>query len=330
MTSISETRDKNPSWTLRRPVASPAFDILFSLMIPEPEKYRPTWKIQEAIEAYFDPMLEILKKLCHVSIKSQILYLSNLSLKPQFNNQDNYYAVSQQDLGLAINIGTQLSSHVTSRPTLNFLTYIPVSRFSPLMIVDQKSHKLDSNAFLVPRWGGVLVLNTNSSEINMDLLMRTFVTQFKQLIGLYHFDQDLVIRLEGTAIISPIEYDFLIKFGLVENLAVAQLTMKSLSHLLTQISNIVINEEVSQQVFSAVEDYQAALELSLQGDFQGAFLRSQKSFISSEKAFFDDTLLALLYFPYDQKYAIYIPLFLPVGISFMSSFWPFLKGCIWK
>ena len=40
-TAIQEpSRDKNPSWTLRRPVASPAFDVLFSLMIPEPEKYR--------------------------------------------------------------------------------------------------------------------------------------------------------------------------------------------------------------------------------------------------------------------------------------------------
>ena len=40
------SQDKNPSWTLRRPVASPAFDVLFSLMIPEPERFKPKWDIE--------------------------------------------------------------------------------------------------------------------------------------------------------------------------------------------------------------------------------------------------------------------------------------------
>ena len=97
------------------------------------------------------------------------------------------------------------------------------------------------------------------------------------------------------------------------------MTMQSLSHLLTQISNIVINEDVSKEVFSAVDNYGRALKQAEKGDLESTFEKSQKSFISSEKAFFDDTLLALLYFPEDQKYAIYIPLFLPVAISFYGS-----------
>merc|ERR1712029_323127 len=107
--------------------------------------------------------------------------------------------------------------------------------------------------------------------------------------------------------------------GCVENLAVSKLTMQSLSHLLTQISNIVIKEEVSQQVYLAVAFYLSALEHTQKGQIEEAFSRSQTSIISAEKAFFDDTLLALLYFPEDQKYAIYIPLFLPVTISFYGS-----------
>ena len=86
----------------------------------------------------------------------------------------------------------------------------------------------------------------------------------------------------------------------------------------------VINEEVSQQVYLAVAYYLTALEHTQKGQIEEAFSRSQTSIISAEKAFFDDTLLALLYFPEDQKYAIYIPLFLLVFISFAGSFLPSL------
>ena len=46
-----------------------------------------------------------------------------------------------------------------------------------------------------------------------------------------------VFKITNDAI-APLERDFLLKLGCVENLAVSKLTMQSLSHLLTQISNI--------------------------------------------------------------------------------------------
>jgi hypothetical protein len=84
--------------------------------------------VEGAIQAYFEPMLKSIETLCHISIKSQILYLSNLNLKPQYDSKNEYHYLTQNDLGLAINTGSQLSSHSTSNPTLNFLTYIPTSR----------------------------------------------------------------------------------------------------------------------------------------------------------------------------------------------------------
>lgn len=47
---------------------------------------------------------------------------------------------------------------------------------------------------------------------------------------------------------------------------------------------------------------------------------AQKAFVASEQAFFDASLLAQLYFPDEQKYAIYIPLFLPVLAPVVMSF----------
>ena len=48
--------------------------------------------------------------------------------------------------------------------------------------------------------------------------------------------------------------------------------------------------------------------------------------LKAEAAFFDPSLLALLYFPDDQKYAIYVPYFLPVGLPILLSFKSIVKA----
>lgn len=55
------------------------------------------------------------------------------------------------------------------------------------------------------------------------------------------------------------------------------------------------------------------------GKLQSAFMSARQAILASEKAFFDPSLLELLYFPEDQKFAIYIPLFLPISIPVILS-----------
>jgi len=55
------------------------------------------------------------------------------------------------------------------------------------------------------------------------------------------------------------------------------------------------------------------------GDQEKALVYAKLAFKNSEDAFAHPSLLALLYFPDDQKYAIYIPLFLPVMIPVVMS-----------
>ena len=91
----------------------------------------------------------------------------------------------------------------------------------------------------------------------------------------------------------------------------------------------MINDEIGEQVFQAVHSCQLADNLVKEGHLDKAFESSKKAFLAAEKAFFDPSLLALLYFPEDQKYAIYIPLFLPVGIPVIMSLktiYTFFKG----
>lgn len=69
-----------------------------------------------------------------------------------------------------------------------------------------------------------------------------------------------------------------------------------------EISNIVINDEVGASINKAVESIHAARSLMIKGDLLNAHHASQQAFLAAETAFMEPSLLALLYFPDDQKY----------------------------
>ena len=82
-------------------------------------------------------------------------------------------------------------------------------------------------------------------------------------------------------------------------------------------------------VEKAVEKVAATSLLVEDAKLVEGYEASREALELSETAFFDQSLLALLYFPDDQKYAIYIPFFLPVGIPVIFSLktlFKFVKG----
>lgn len=46
---------------------------------------------------------------------------------------------------------------------------------------------------------------------------------------------------------------------------------------------------------------------------------SKEAYVLSDSAFFDPTMLALLYFPDEHKYAVYMPLFVPILLPILSA-----------
>ena len=122
---------------------------------------------------------------------------------------------------------------------------------------------------------------------------------------------------------------YLLLFRLLENILDSKSTLSSLSHLLSQIPNIVIREDIGQMVVKAVEKVATSSALVEEDKLVEGYQASREALELSETAFFDQSLLALLYFPDDQKYAIYIPFFLPVGIPVIFSLktlFKFIKG----
>ncbi|KAI4464586.1 gpi transamidase component pig-s [Holotrichia oblita] len=172
--------------------------------------------------------------------------------------------------------------------------------------------KVDSNAFLNPRWGGISIINADKESC----IKGTYTPDIARIISIYITQLKDLIGLRGT---TEKDIDDLAKTKSVDMITSTRRTLKSLALLLSEINSIVISEEVAQKIKLALENVNKADGFLNNNDLNNALQSSKLAYYNSEGAFSDPSLLALLYFPDDQKYAIYIPLFLPIMIPVFMS-----------
>uniref|UniRef100_A0AAX7VHA7 Phosphatidylinositol glycan anchor biosynthesis, class S n=1 Tax=Astatotilapia calliptera TaxID=8154 RepID=A0AAX7VHA7_ASTCA len=314
--------------------SSPGYEITFSLLNPDPKSHQLHWDIEGAVQTYIQPLLTKLSPLANFSMDSQTLYYTMLGVTPRFDSSFEAYTLNADSLAHVINpVEARLGSNAaSSNPVLNFLLYVPDIRHSPLYIHDHRKQEVPSNAFHSPRWGGIMVYNVNGfygSEtefpvhvnINMAKVMGVFLAQLRLLLGVQSLSPPpgFLVAPCGSTGLADWELDRLMWSRSVENIATATTTITSLAQLLDQIGNIVINDNIAQQVSSAVTSLQLAMAELEVGNLGFALQYSKEAILASEKAFFDPSLLHLLYFPDDQKFAIYIPLFLPMCVPILLS-----------
>ncbi|XP_060747355.1 GPI transamidase component PIG-S [Tachysurus vachellii] len=331
---ISQVSKESLVDSMRAIKSSPGYEITFSLLNPDPKSHSLHWDIEGAVHSYIQPLLNKLSPIANFSVDSQILYYAVLGVNPRFDNTVSAYTLNAASLAHVINpVEARLGSNAASSyPVLNFLLYVPEAHHSPLFIRDYKKKEVPSNAFHSPRWGGIMVYNVNDVygpeadfpvhiNINMAKVMGVFLAQLRLLLGVQKTQPPpgFVLQSPGSAGLADWELDRLLWSRSVENVATATTTITSLAQLLDQISNIVINDNIAQQVSSAVASLQAATAELEAGNLAFALQYSREAILASERAFFDPSLLHLLYFPDDQKFAIYIPLFLPMCVPIVLS-----------
>ncbi|XP_058271211.1 GPI transamidase component PIG-S [Hemibagrus wyckioides] len=331
---ISQVSKENLVDSMRAIKSSPGYEITFSLLNPDPKSHSLHWDIEGAVQSYIQPLLNKLSPIANFSVDSQILYYAVLGVNPRFDSSVSAYTLNAASLAHVINpVEARLGSNAASSyPVLNFLLYVPEAHHSPLFIRDHKKKEVPTNAFHSPRWGGIMVYNVNNMydpeaefpvhiNINMAKVMGVFLAQLRLLLGVQktHPPPGFVLQSPGSAGLADWELDRLLWSRSVENVATATTTITSLAQLLDQISNIVINDNIAQQVSSAVTSLQAATAELEAGNLAFALQYSREAILASERAFFDPSLLHLLYFPDDQKFAIYIPLFLPMCVPIVLS-----------
>lgn len=311
--------------------SNPGYDVTFTLINPQPDVLDVQWDIQRGAQAYLMPFLNKLASFTTVSVTSQVLHFVGLVSMPRKDSTDNSFFYTEQDLPRLINpLEAKLGSHASNRPSLNFVIYVPTKSSSPLYIRDENGHPVSTNAFLSPRWGGILIYNTDVSgnttqlaivQIDMKHVMEVFLTQLRLLLNIQAQASNMKAKFSdlGKEVLTEWELAGWLRCRCVENLATAKASLQSLAQLLDKIGNIVINDDIGRQVEAAVSSIQESEQLLAQGHLHDAFIASRSAIVASEKAFFDPSLLELLYFPEDQKFAIYIPLFLPISIPVLTS-----------
>jgi len=316
-----ESHLRQPSKESPRARSVGHLDIFLTLLVPEPHMVLAEWEMEGAVQAYLQPFLDQFP--LNFTLKSQVLYLTQLNI-PFALKGSGPLSLGPEDLGLAVNsVSSVLGSQSSSSPALNLLVYLPPVGRAPLLIQGSPT-----NSFLVPRWGGVHLYNYNLETDNLKFPLRlqldmravcgVWLGQLRALLGVQE------LAWQGGALPSRTglrawERDYQLRMRTLENLLDSSSTLSSLARLLSQISNIVISEEIGRVIHKAVEAVDVSYTLSQDSQVEAGYAASVDALRLSETAFFDQSLLALLYFPDDQKYAIYIPFFLPIGIPVLLS-----------
>jgi hypothetical protein len=129
------------------------------------------------MKGHFRPILNQLASYVDFTIKSQQLYYSEFDsykFKSMLQNDKTVYTLDSSDLSQMTNmIETRIGSHGIQHSAINFVTYVPNRQ--PLRL------ETSSNAFLVQRWGGIYIFNSQFEENRQ---MNVFLNQFLQLSGI--------------------------------------------------------------------------------------------------------------------------------------------------
>ncbi|CAH0556991.1 unnamed protein product [Brassicogethes aeneus] len=297
------------------------YDVLISIVNPEPSSLKIDLKGQD-MEDYLQPFLSKLSPIADFTVKSQWLYHVELGAVPR--KMYDHFAIMEEQLPHIISpLEKKLWSHLSPRPCLNLVLYFPQCR-APLHIYNMKNERLITNAMLSPRWGGIYILNSDKPSCEA----KVFKPDIEEIVNTFIAQLQILFKIKGTSKDDVYELKLRKTQDMLES---TKRTLKSLAQLLSEINSIVISDDVAQKINVAVENKDLTEKYLNEDNIDLALKHAKIAFEKSEEAFSDPSLLALLYFPDDQKYAVYIPLFLPVMIPVLMSLitirkWFFNRG----
>nr|XP_018914493.1 PREDICTED: GPI transamidase component PIG-S [Bemisia tabaci] len=306
------------------------YDVIFSVVSSQPNSVARTWNIRRTLTQFISPLLEQMSAIAHFNLKSQWLHFIDLEqiAKKNRNDPGPSHVLSDKHLPHLISpLEKKLGSGVAKHPCIHFVLYATPCQSNQLYF--ESPDGSIGAAMLSARWGGIQLLqdkgnvgNCNSTEPyvpNDNQVMSDALLLLRMLLGLQNFSKNALILNSMDARLNLWELDYLIRLRSLEQFAAARLTLNSLARLLNRISNIVITEEVSQAVCESVDAAEKVINNLQLSNASEALKFSKIAFNKAEYAFTHPSLLALLYFPDDQKYAVYIPLFLPIMIPVLLS-----------
>ncbi|XP_013110416.2 GPI transamidase component PIG-S isoform X2 [Stomoxys calcitrans] len=321
------------------------YDVTVSVLNPRPDIMDAKWHVQMAVETYLKPYLDQVSHISNYTLttqwKYQLAFEADLRQVRDNSLMGRHYALSESSLPHIITaIEKNLGSGITDKTPLNLIVYITPCDIAPVYIYNKRNQRASADnisAFISPKWGGIIIANPSmetcreyndkpsqrvSFFVQTNDVMQIMLHQLQKLL-----DISVEVHAEGvkTVAVEQLaprlwEYESYLRRSAVTHITTTTNTLQSLIKLLDNISYIVINDDVGKAINSAYELIIKAKEALANHQLMRASELAQQAFLASEQAFFDASLLAQLYFPDEQKYAIYIPLFLPIMVPVVTSF----------
>uniref|UniRef100_UPI00358F95DD GPI transamidase component PIG-S isoform X2 n=1 Tax=Myxine glutinosa TaxID=7769 RepID=UPI00358F95DD len=328
------------------PLLAPSlgYDLSLTLLVPDPLGFNVSWNIEQGVEAFLLPFLSSLSPYILFNVTSQVVYCVGLGVRARYDSESGYHVINEQQLSHAISpLEAKLGAPASLQPQVHLVVYIPERETWPISLGRPSSHsllsltrpsaKIQNTAALLPGWGGLQVYNGELSlynhtslpvniTIEMKPVVEVFISQLRSLLGLWPapLPQGMAISpLPAPQLLADWEKDTWLRRRTISTITMATGTLSSLANTLNTISNIVIDEDIGKQISESTGATSEALNLLASGELSKAWVGAADGFAAAESAFFNPSLLALLSFPDDQKFAIYIPLFLPAAIPLLVS-----------
>ncbi|KAJ9478342.1 GPI transamidase component GPI17 [Pseudozyma hubeiensis] len=222
---------------------------------------------------------------------------------------------------------------------LHFLLYIPSRTNSPLFIRDiVKGGVEDAGGWLIPQWGGVVILNAEDQMEGENGLILSDqrgggggegkvmqLSQAKVVQAMTLFSRQLEILLGLSDIpTSPLQRS--IRLSTLQQRRTLELarettsTLTAITRLVDRIENLGVGPPVKSDVQSSLHIIQSLA--AAQNETQSLaelFERVREAHALSNRAFFNPDMLGLLYFPDEHKYAVYTPLFAPLLVPLIVT-----------
>ncbi|KAJ7211389.1 phosphatidylinositol-glycan biosynthesis class S protein-domain-containing protein [Mycena pura] len=305
---------------------SPRYRLAFTLLNEDAAAGQAitSWDISGAISHHLLPILDSLSALHNFTIESQVQYHAPLAFSPISLLDGAGFGLTPEDLTVFINSAEwTLSSSVSNDPVLHFIAFIPSASRRPLQILNSQGRPSSSYTFLLPQWGGIVVYNpppelqesTHFPPSALNSVFSTFATQLLTLLGVA--DVPAGVKTDSS-VLTGWQLDALLRRRALENSAEAQETLRSIVKIVDQIENMPVGQDVRgdvQNSLTALDQMYTSASTSLNDTLH----QSADALSLASRAFFNPGMLALLYFPAEHKYAVYMPLFASAVIPLIAT-----------
>ncbi|KAI0716794.1 phosphatidylinositol-glycan biosynthesis class S protein [Earliella scabrosa] len=339
LTELIVPHTSSSSNTQRVMPYSPRYRLAFTLLNEDAASGSAamSWNVQGALRNRITPLLDRLSVLHNFTIESQVQFHAPLAFEPRRVEHDGQQAfgLTQEDLTVFVNSAEwTLSSSASNDPVIHFVLFIPSSKHIPLHILDHSDSVLSSNAFLLPQWGGIILLNPSHppsstlnplpllSQTDLDPVFDTFAYQLLTLLGVPGLPSsvEMIPAAEGAPRepFTEWELDALLRRRAVGNVQGSTETLQSIVRLVDQIEGMPVGPDVKDDIQDALAALNEVHE-TFRSSPIAALKSSARALTLSSRAFFNPGMLALLYFPAEHKYAVYTPLFASIAAPLLGA-----------